>query len=125
MTERLQRRDDLIARQHAALEVAGQKSSRLQLRMQDLFGAEAAELEPPKLQYTAKPGDHYSGIVVLCSSMSCCGQMQAAQQQGWPPVKARSLLCSGCKAQESLPTCQATAGLFVSWNDLQGKQQGH
>lgn len=56
MTERLQRRDELLAHQQSSLEASDQKCRCLQQRIEDLFGAEAAELEPPKMQYTAKQG---------------------------------------------------------------------
>ena len=65
MSERLQRRDSLVAHQQGALDAAAQKCRRLHQRMEDLFGAEAAELEPPKLQYTAKQGSREANIDAL------------------------------------------------------------
>ena len=71
---RLQQRDARIREVEASLQLAEQRAQRLQQRIQDLFGAEAADVEPPKLQYASKHGARRSMLASMLRPPGCTHQ---------------------------------------------------
>ena len=67
--QKLQRRDESIKQLQAALELAQNRAHSLQQRIQDLFGAEAAAVDVPRLHYTHKQGAciHAGAAVVIAN----------------------------------------------------------